>query len=522
MKPYEFHKVVDIFPIIQGQDYDDLRRDIERHGIRNPVVLYRGMVVDGRNRVTIWRDLGRDEADIPTVQWDGKDSLVQFALSMNMQRRHLTDSQRAACAAEATMMFREELRSSRVNAARVTERETARETATGLPAEAVDRKAAKAAKAAEVPHRDPRKRTIMERASELFDMSKRHIERAEFVLKNAPDVHADIKAGKISVVQAEREIRRRGRMDILKSAAAVAAAALESGPPEARTLWSLERGDVVEVLDAMEAGSVRLAFADPPYNQGMDYGDGTDADLKTPEEYKNFCMSWMKAAHRVLSDDGSFWVLISEDWADWFGIWLRLTGFNRRRWIVVRETFGMHAEINFPRDVRHLFYCTKHPQNFIWNFDAVKVESARQQMGDKRAHPDGKVRTNVFDLTRLVDNDPERLPGIPTQLPVEFLYPIVGVSSLPGDLVVDLFAGSGSLGEACITQETGARKFKGIDISERFIEMATARLSMFAPVVPAVEPEPEPEPEPIPEPEPDTYRAPKKPRKPRTPRNSRS
>jgi DNA modification methylase len=76
-------------------------------------------------------------------------------------------------------------------------------------------------------------------------------------------------------------------------------------------------------------------------------------------------------------------------------------------------------------------------------------------------------------IARLVGNAKERLPGYPTQLPLALLNPIVGCASDPGDLVVDLFAGSGSLGEAALRQ---GRRFVGFELNKTFAEKARDRL----------------------------------------------
>ncbi len=65
------------------------------------------------------------------------------------------------------------------------------------------------------------------------------------------------------------------------------------------------------------------------------------------------------------------------------------------------------------------------------------------------------------------------MPLFPTQLPLALLRPIVACASDPGDLVVDPFSGSGTTGHACI--ELG-RRFKGIELSEKFADLSRKRL----------------------------------------------
>jgi DNA modification methylase len=75
---------------------------------------------------------------------------------------------------------------------------------------------------------------------------------------------------------------------------------------------------------------------------------------------------------------------------------------------------------------------------------------------------------------RLVGNAEERLPGFPTQLPLEILRAIVGCASDPGDRVLDPFCGSGTTGVACV--ESG-RLFSGIEKNPEYVEQARERLA---------------------------------------------
>jgi len=92
---YPSHPFADLFPMIDGPDFDRLVEDIRAHGLIEPVVLLDGKILDGRNRARACEVIGIEPV---TRAFDGNDPL-QFVLSLNLRRRHLTASQRALIAA---------------------------------------------------------------------------------------------------------------------------------------------------------------------------------------------------------------------------------------------------------------------------------------------------------------------------------------------------------------------------------------------------------------------------------------
>lgn len=93
-----WHDYANLFPMLDAAAQDALRADIQAHGVREPVILFGGRILDGRNRYMAARDLGMD---FPVVDFSGTDAdALAYVLSTNLHRRHLTESQRAAVAAK--------------------------------------------------------------------------------------------------------------------------------------------------------------------------------------------------------------------------------------------------------------------------------------------------------------------------------------------------------------------------------------------------------------------------------------
>ena len=77
-------------------EFAALKADIGQYGQREPVWLYEGKVIDGRDRARACEELGKA---VRTEVYDGFDP-VAFVISLNLHRRHLSESQRAMVAAK--------------------------------------------------------------------------------------------------------------------------------------------------------------------------------------------------------------------------------------------------------------------------------------------------------------------------------------------------------------------------------------------------------------------------------------
>lgn len=93
---YADHPLAAIFPLLADDDMRALADDIAANGQQDPVWLYAGQILDGRNRYRACRLAG---VPCRTQEYTGTDPLG-FVISKNLHRRHLTESQRAMVAAK--------------------------------------------------------------------------------------------------------------------------------------------------------------------------------------------------------------------------------------------------------------------------------------------------------------------------------------------------------------------------------------------------------------------------------------
>jgi ParB family chromosome partitioning protein len=101
--PRGAHPVADLFPMMDDDGLRDLAADIADYGLLEAVWLHSdGRIIDGRNR---WRACVIAGVEPATRTYEGDDDgLVKFVLSLNLQRRHLTTSQRQMVAARVATL----------------------------------------------------------------------------------------------------------------------------------------------------------------------------------------------------------------------------------------------------------------------------------------------------------------------------------------------------------------------------------------------------------------------------------
>ena len=232
-------------------------------------------------------------------------------------------------------------------------------------------------------------------------------------------------------------------------------------------------GDCLESLQTLERESVDLVVTDPPYNIGIDYGYGPDSDRR--RDYDLWCERWISWCYRALKPRGSLWIISGQEYGAFIDIAIQNAGMTVRNRITWHETFGVYCQKKFGRCSRPIYYAVKNQKRFTFNAEAVTIPSARQaKYGDKRANPAGKIMGDVWQVNRVCGTFRERVAGVPTQLPEELVERIIGVSSNPGDTILDPFAGSGTT--LAVAARMG-RSGIGCELNPEYAKIAEARIA---------------------------------------------
>jgi len=211
-------------------------------------------------------------------------------------------------------------------------------------------------------------------------------------------------------------------------------------------------GDYEKILpEFLEDSTFRfdLIVADPPFNTGKDYGSLVD-DKKNLNEYYEWCEDWMKSCFGLLKSTGSFYVYCPSQHLGQFQITMSKYGVWRNT-IVWGYTNPTPGRRKFPKSWSAFLFYTKSDE-FYFNADAMEVEGFK-------TNPDSEVkRTRLTDLWLgvskltggfLAQKEVLLKPGTKKracvyQLSEKLLERIVLSSSKEEDLVLDLFAHSGT------------------------------------------------------------------------------
>lgn len=260
-------------------------------------------------------------------------------------------------------------------------------------------------------------------------------------------------------------------------------------------------GENLEVLRTLPDGCARLIYVDPPFNTGKpqrrrairtvldDEGDRvgfggrryrtehlpTTAYEDSFEDYLGFLEPRLREAHRILAPDGSLYVHL--DYREVHYVKVLLDGiFGRHCFVnevIWAYDYGARSKRRWPAKHDNILFYAKDPKAYFFDLEAVDriPYLAPALVGPEKAAR-GKLPTDTWWHTIVSPTGREKT-GYPTQKPVGVLERIVRASSLPGDLVVDFFAGSGTTGEAALKH---GRRFLLVDENPEAIEVMRRRL----------------------------------------------
>ena len=176
------HPIADVWPMMDEAKIAELADDIRKNGQLVPVWLYEGKILDGRNRWAACKIAG---AEPKTKEYTG-DEPTGFAVSLNDRRRHMNKGSLAAVAAELEPFF-------------AADAKRRYEQTVGRPNKSVEK----------VPPIIASQPKAREEAAKSVGVNDRYVQDAKKVKTEAPEVFERLKAGKITLQDAKREVAKK-------------------------------------------------------------------------------------------------------------------------------------------------------------------------------------------------------------------------------------------------------------------------------------------------------------------------
>ncbi len=273
------------------------------------------------------------------------------------------------------------------------------------------------------------------------------------------------------------------------------------GSVASRTVEGIVLGDNLPVLGELADGSVQMVYADPPFNTGRTQERRTLATVASEDgdrtgfggrryattllqqssyrdsfdDYLGFLEPRLRELRRVLSPEGTLYLHLDYREAHYAKLLLdevfgRECFLNELIWAY---DYGAKARRRWPQKHDTILVYVREPDGHWFDCEAVDREP---YMAPGLVTPEqrerGKRPTSVMWHTIVSPTGREKT-GYPTQKPEGLIRRFVQASSRPGDLCLDPFAGSGTLGAVAAAL---GRRYLLIDSSEEAVAVMRERL----------------------------------------------
>jgi DNA modification methylase len=259
-------------------------------------------------------------------------------------------------------------------------------------------------------------------------------------------------------------------------------------------------GDALHALRIIPANSVQCVITSPPYWGLRDYGiDGQIGLEPTLPQFLNHLIAIFNEVKRVLKDDGILWLNIGDGYTSGNRGYRANDKKNPARAMSIRPDTPEDLK---PKDLhgipwRLAFALQKDGwylrSDIVWNKPNAMPESVRDRptrsheylfmftkseryyydyLASKEVGKNGEYRNRrtVWNINTEVFHDAHF-----ATFPRKLIEPCLLTSTKPGDVILDPFFGSGTVG--CVSQNYG-RTCIGIELNPEYVAMSAKRLNL--------------------------------------------
>lgn len=189
-----------LLPELTAEEYTGLERDIVKHGILSPIIVWNGVIVDGHNRYAIAQAHRFPDAAIPTkeMKFDSNDQALSWILKHQLGRRNLTDFQRNEIALKYEDIIGRQMKE--------------RQRAAGG-----DKVSEKARTASDQMIHSGQNTTTRKELAKIAGTSEGSVQRTKLILeKGTPEQIEQVRKGEVSIGGMVREIKGKQSAEIKK------------------------------------------------------------------------------------------------------------------------------------------------------------------------------------------------------------------------------------------------------------------------------------------------------------------
>lgn len=245
-------------------------------------------------------------------------------------------------------------------------------------------------------------------------------------------------------------------------------------------MYKIINADIFNGLSQIDDESVDLIFIDPPYNLKKEYDDNINDSWESSTVYIEWVYEWLEIAIRKLSKNGSLYIMNTTQNMPFIDIFLQDKLHILSRIVWHYDSSSRQAKNFFGSLYEPIIFAVKTKYNYTFNSEQILIEAktgAERNLIDYRKSPPApynslKVPGNVWYFPR-VRYKMEEYVKHPSQKPEALLERIVKASSNEEDIILDLFAGSFSMGRVCKKLN---RNYIGIELSKNYCEIGENRL----------------------------------------------
>jgi site-specific DNA-methyltransferase (adenine-specific) len=234
--------------------------------------------------------------------------------------------------------------------------------------------------------------------------------------------------------------------------------------------------DILELMRVIPDNSIDCIYADPDYNVGVKYND--ISYTKKFEDYIAWCVEWAMESHRVLKNDGNFFIInYPKNNAYLRTSYLDRAFYNVNEYVWIYKTNIGHSRHRFTTAHRNILHCTKSKENKFFKKNVAQPYINPTDKRIKKLIKSGEPGRMPYSWLYydLVKNVGSTKTFHSCQIPEGLSSTLIKASTLPGDTVLILFGGSGSEIVEC---KKLRRHFVSAEIDKRYYDLILRRLEL--------------------------------------------